>query len=98
MVNAFGSRVNHSLVHLLLPLDVLEVIQSGEIKLTGLPVPDDLSPTTKAAIKELIAKAFVIGFRIVMLICAGLSAASSAAAWLMKPKGTPDLSLARSER
>jgi hypothetical protein len=71
------------------------VIQSGEIKLAGLPVPDDLSPTTKAAIKELIAEGFVFGFRIVMLICAGLSAASSAVAWLMIPKGAPDLSLAR---
>jgi hypothetical protein len=58
--------------------------------LSGLPVPDDLSPATKAAIKELIADAFVFGFRIVMLICAGLSVVSSAVAWLMVPNGALD--------
>lgn len=96
MVNAFGSRLNHSLVHLFLPPCVLEVVQSGEIKLAGLPVPADLSPTTKAAVKELIAEAFVFGFRIVMLICAGLSVASSAVAWLMIPKSALALSPTRS--
>jgi predicted MFS family arabinose efflux permease len=94
MVNAFGSRLNHSLVSLQLPPGVLEIVQSDEIKLAGLPVPAGLSPTTKAAITESIAEAFVFGFRTVMLICAGLSAASSAVAWFMIPKGIPDLSVA----
>ena len=43
-------------------------------------------PATKAAIKQSIGEAFVFGFRIVMLICAGLSLASAAVAWLMIPK------------
>jgi EmrB/QacA subfamily drug resistance transporter len=96
MVNAFSSHLNHSLAHLLLPPGLLEAIQSGEIKLAGLPVPGDLSPATTAVIKESIAEAFVFGFRIVMLICAGLAVASSVVAWLMIPKGKLDLSLARS--
>jgi EmrB/QacA subfamily drug resistance transporter len=90
MVNVFSSRLNGSLGPLLLPPGVLEAVQSNEIKLAGLPVPDGLGPTTKAAIKEAIAEAFVFGFRIVMLICASLSVASSAVAWLMIPKGTRD--------
>jgi EmrB/QacA subfamily drug resistance transporter len=85
MVNAFGSRLNHSLVHLLLPPGVLTTVQSGEIKLAGLPIPVGLNPATTAAIKESIAEAFVFGFRVVMWICAGLSVASSAVAWLMIP-------------
>jgi len=96
MVNTFGSRLNHNLAQLSLPPGVLKMVQSGAIKLAGLPVPDDLSPTTKAAIKESIGEAFVFGFRIVMLICAGLSAASSAVAWLMIPTDALDLSLVRS--
>ena len=40
----------------------------------------------KAALKESIGKAFVFGFRIVMLICAALSVVSAAAAWLMIPE------------
>jgi EmrB/QacA subfamily drug resistance transporter len=94
MVNAFGSRLNHSLVRLQLTPGVLEIVQSDKIKLAGLRVPAGLSPTTKAAIKESIAEAFVFGFRTVILICAGLSAASSAVAWFMIPKGIPDLSVA----
>ncbi|HWO29984.1 MAG TPA: hypothetical protein VNO32_14415, partial [Candidatus Acidoferrum sp.] len=38
---------------------------------------------TKTAVKESIGKAFVFGFRIVMLVCAGLSLASATVAWLM---------------
>ena len=95
MVNAFSSRLNHSLVHLLLPPGVLEAVHSDEIKLAGLPIPASLSPITRATIKESIAEAFVFGFRMVMLICTGLSIASSAVAWLMVPKGTLDPSLSR---
>src|SRR6266852_3881353 len=86
MVNAFGSRLNHSLAHLLLPPAILQKLQADEIKLAGLQVPAGLNPSTKAAIKESIAEAFVFGFRMVMLICAGLSVASAAVAWLMIPK------------
>jgi EmrB/QacA subfamily drug resistance transporter len=91
MVNAFGSRLNHRLAHLSLPTSVLEEVESGEIMLAGLPLPDELSPTTKAAIKESIAEAFVFGFRIMMLSCASLSVMSSAVAWLMVPNGVLDI-------
>jgi EmrB/QacA subfamily drug resistance transporter len=94
MVKAFSFKLNHSVVHLLLPPGVLEAVQSDEIKLAGLPIPAGLNPTTTTAMKESVAGAFVFGFRMVMLICAGLSGASSAAAWLMIPKSTLDPSLA----
>jgi hypothetical protein len=53
---------------------------------TGLQLPAGLDPTANAAIKESVRKAFVYGFRIVMLICSGLSLASAAVAWLMIPQ------------
>ena len=59
---------------------------ADEIKLAGLQVPDGLNPGMKIAIRESIGEAFVFGFRIVMLICGGLSVASAAVAWLMIPK------------
>ncbi len=86
MVNAFGSRLNRSLARFSLPPDILQVIQANEIKLAGLQVPPDLNPSAKTAIKESVGEAFVFGFRIVMLICAGLSLASAAVAWLMMSK------------
>jgi EmrB/QacA subfamily drug resistance transporter len=94
MVNAFGSRLHHNLDRLLLPPDVLQAVQSGAIKLAGLPVPAGLSSATTAAIQGSIAEAFVFGFRIVMLICVGLSIASSAVAWLMIPNIVLDISSA----
>lgn len=94
MVSAFGSHLNRSLAHLSLPSGVLEAVQSGEIKLAGLPVPAGLSPVTTAFIKASIEEAFAFGFRIVMSICAGLSVASSAVAWLMIPAAARDSSLA----
>ena len=85
MVNAFGHRLNRDLAHVSLPTDVLHAVQTNEIKLAGLPIPIDLDPITKRAVKESIDDGFVFGFRIVMLICAGLSVASSAVAGIMIP-------------
>ena len=86
MVDAFASHLNNRLAHLLLPADILHEIQSNETKLAGLTVPAGLSSTADAAIKGSIDEAFVIGFRRIIFICAGLSVASSAVAWLMIPK------------
>lgn len=95
MVNTFGSHLNRSLSHLMLPTDIVDKIQADEIKLAGLQVPTGLDSGTRTAVTKSIGEAFVFGFRIVTLICAGLSVASSAVARLMIPKGTLNLSLAR---
>jgi EmrB/QacA subfamily drug resistance transporter len=85
MVKVFSSRLNFSLNHLSLPPSVLQELHAGETKLAALTVPADIDPASQAAviIKQSISKAFICGFRIVMLICAGLSLASSAVAWRM---------------
>ena len=91
MVKAFGARLNDSMAHVLLPPGIMQELQANEIRLAGLQVPAGLDAGTKAAIDESIAEAFVFGFRIVMLICAGLSLASAAVTWLMIRKD-PQLS------
>jgi EmrB/QacA subfamily drug resistance transporter len=83
MVKAFSSRLNQSLARFSLSPAILHDLHTNEIKLGGLQVPDDLDPVTKTAVKESIGKAFVFGFRIVLLVCAGLSLASATVAWLM---------------
>jgi EmrB/QacA subfamily drug resistance transporter len=85
MVNAFSARLDSKLANFSLPPGTLHDIQAGEIKLAGLPLPASLNPITGAAIRESVREAFVFGFRVIMLICAGLSAASAAAAWLLIP-------------
>ncbi len=88
MVKAFAFRLDHTLAQLSLPPGVLEAVRPNEIRLAALPVPAGLSPATNTAVKQAIADAFVFGFRVVMLICAGLSVASSVVAWGMIPKRT----------
>ena len=85
MVKAFSLRLDRSLAGLSLPSHIRQEVQANKIKLAGFQPPAGLDPTTNAAIKESASEAFVYGFRIVMSICAGLSLASSAVAWLMIP-------------
>jgi predicted MFS family arabinose efflux permease len=87
MVKAFSFHLNRSLHSLSLPSYIQHELQANEIKLAGLQLPAGLDPTANAAIKQLVREAFVYGFRIVMLICAGLSLASAAVAWFMVPQG-----------
>ncbi len=86
MVNAFSFRLNRRLVELSPPAAVVETIRSNEIKLAGLPIPADVSPDMKIAVEKSVGEAFVFGFRIVTVICAGLAMASSAAAWILIPR------------
>lgn len=88
MVMAFTSRLDHNLAHLSLPPSMLQQLRGEAIQLAGLQAPAGLDPMTKAAVQESIAEAFVFGFRIVMLICCGLSAASAAVAGLMIGRGS----------
>lgn len=85
IVSAFSSHLNHSLANLILPPSILHAIQSNEIKLAGLRLPAGLSAGTAAMIRASVFQAFVFAFRLVMLICAGLSMASAVFAWLMIP-------------
>jgi EmrB/QacA subfamily drug resistance transporter len=85
MVSAFSSRLQHSLAGLNLDPAALHQIQSSVIRLAGLEVPAGLDPQTSSAIRDAIAHAFVFGFRLVMLICAALAAASAAVASRMIP-------------
>jgi EmrB/QacA subfamily drug resistance transporter len=90
MVNFFGSRLDQGLAGISLPPVILHEVQAGKIKLGGLQAPAGLDPSTAVAIKQLVGEAFVFGFRIVMLICAGLSVASAVVARFMISKGMPD--------
>src|ERR1700733_8830193 len=94
MVKAFGFRLDNALAHLPLPPGLLQELHADEIELAGLQLPAGLNPGTKVAIKEFIAEAFVFGFRIVMLVCAGLFVAGATVAWFMIPKDRERLGLA----
>jgi hypothetical protein len=83
MVNAFGYRLNRTLVSL--PISAAEVheIQSQEVRLAGLQPPASIDGATRAAFRKAVAEAFVFGFRLFMFICAALALAGAAISWLM---------------
>ena len=83
MTSAFAFRLNRSLADLPIPAAVLHDLQANEIRLAALTVPAGIDAPMAAAIRVSIERAFVFGFRLVMLICAGLSLASAAVAWQM---------------
>src|SRR5712692_597615 len=82
VVKAFSSHLNYSLAHLTLPPGILRAVRSNEIQLAGLQLPAGLDANTATVIRASVSQAFVFAFRLVMLICAGLSMASAAVARL----------------
>jgi hypothetical protein len=84
-VRLFGSSLNRNFAGGNLSPGILDYLRSNEIKLAGLDAPANLDAGTTTLIRASISQAFVLAFRSVMLICAGLSAASAAVASLMIP-------------
>ena len=85
MISAYGHRLDQQLVNLHLPADVLREIHEEEIKLAGLQIPSSVDSATREAIAESVNQSFVFGFRLVMLLCAGLALAGGIVAWRMVP-------------
>jgi MFS family permease len=85
MVSAFKHKLLFSLQSLDLAPAVLDEIRANTIKLASLSVPSGLDASTSAAIRNDIAGAFVFGFRLIMLICAGVSLAGAGVAFRMIP-------------
>jgi len=85
MVEAFGFRLLELLAPLHVSADILRDIQSNLVKLGGLDVPSGVDVKLGEMIRADIVRAFVFGFRVVMLLCAGMALASAAVAARMIP-------------
>jgi hypothetical protein len=85
MVKLFSASLHHTLATCQLPPNVLQYLHSNETKLAGLDPPQGLDAGMTTLIRSAISRAFVSGFRAIMLICAALAAASAAVAAQMIP-------------
>lgn len=85
MVAAFARSLRESASILHLDSPVVHDLESNVAKLGDLEMPPNLDPRTTAKASTAITRAFVFGFRIIMLLCAGLAIASATAAWRMVP-------------
>jgi len=80
MTHTFSSRMQKSLAHLDLPPGALLEIQSNMVRLGDLQAPTSLNSGLRTAIRIDTTQAFVFGFRMIMIICAGLAVSSAAVA------------------
>jgi MFS family permease len=72
MVRMFRVGLDRSLGRRALPPGIFQYLQSNAVKLAGLDLPSGINADTTMAIRASISRAFVFGFRIEMIICAGL--------------------------
>ena len=85
MVAAFAHSLRLSLASLNLNADLVHELESNAARLGSLEVPSGTDPQAAATIRAAIAEAFVFGFRLIMLLCAGLATASAVVAWRKIP-------------
>jgi len=83
MLAGFRSKLHRSLKQLALPQNIQQTVVANEIKLAALPLPSGLDNSTATKLKASIDGAFVFGFRVVILLCAGLAVLSSVFAWIL---------------
>ena len=85
MAAAFAHSLRNSLAALNVSADIVYQLETNAAKLGGLEPPPNLDPHSAAAIRAAVEESFVYAFRLIMLLCAGLAAASSAVAWRKIP-------------
>ena len=85
MAAAFAHSLRHSLDGLHLNAGVVQQLESNVAKLGSLVAPSGIDSQTATTIRSAIAESFIFGFRLIMLLCAGLAIASAAVAWRKIP-------------
>jgi len=91
VVSVFSGSLRHRTDSLRLPPQIVEELRANAIKLGGLEVPAGVDLRTSGAIRGAISQSFVLSFRVVMLICAGLALLSAAIARLLIPRTATSL-------
>ncbi len=85
MIAAFGSSLDSRAAALDLAPEVRQELAAERTDLAGAQVPPGVSAETAAALEQAIKWAFVDGFRLIMLVAAGLALGSAlSAAWLIE--------------
>ena len=85
MVAAFAHSLRNSIAGLSLNGSLVHELESNAARLGGLDAPSGTDPETAATIRSAVAQAFVFGFRLIMVLCAGFATASAAVAWRKIP-------------
>jgi len=81
MLQIFGSQLRERLNQVPVSQEVREVITEQRVRLAGIEVPSTLDPAIRSSLQTAIHESFQSGFRILMLVSAGLALSSSLVAW-----------------
>ncbi|HVI08792.1 MAG TPA: DHA2 family efflux MFS transporter permease subunit [Candidatus Binatia bacterium] len=85
MVSAFTRSLDRSLANSKVDPAIVHQLESNSDRLGSLSAPASADPHTSSIIRDAVAQAFVFGFRMIVLICAGLAVASAAIAYRRVP-------------
>ncbi|HXQ71220.1 MAG TPA: hypothetical protein VN844_12065, partial [Pyrinomonadaceae bacterium] len=80
-----GQRLNEFGIDETLKQSVFE----QRVKLAGVEIPNTVDASTQQTLKQVVAGSFVSGFRLIMLLSAGLAVASAVASWLLIGRSRP---------
>jgi len=92
MTSMFNRTLHSQLEQAAVAPQVIEVVERQREKLGGIELPESIDAAHKASARQAITKAFVTGFRAIMLICAALAVASAASAWVLIGASPPSSS------
>ena len=81
--NSFQSRLSAEDI----PETTRRLVYDQRIKLAGAELPPDLSPDQQNSVRRALGESFVSGYRVLMLIAAGLGVSSAACSWIFIGKG-----------
>jgi EmrB/QacA subfamily drug resistance transporter len=100
MFASFGASLDDRLADVNLPSDARQQLEGEKLALGAAEAPENLDAGTQAAVKRAIDKAFVSGYRVVMLVAAASALASALGAALLiegrkEPEEQPDESEAK---
>ncbi len=83
MFHAFNGCLEQRLSVIPLAVEVRQSLNAERLKLAAAEIPTSLDEEMRVTIKQAINECFVVGFRLVMLVGAGLALAGSGLAWLL---------------
>jgi EmrB/QacA subfamily drug resistance transporter len=85
VITVFSSVLSAHLAPVVMPSAARHAMQAHSAKLLSIAIPPGLAPATVSAVHRALAESFLAGFRLAMLIGAGLAVAAAAvAAWLVQ--------------
>jgi hypothetical protein len=83
MLSSFGSALEAHIARIDLPAETAGAIRDRRASLAAMSLPPELDDAQREAVRAAIAEAFIVGYRAIMAIAAGLALASAGVAWVM---------------